>query len=127
LAPLPPTASPAHPLYREIATLARLRRATPALWGGATRLRAYSDKPGLFAVSRFDPKTGAEVLLAFNTSDQPLTAAVAVEPNASSFTTLAGACPATVTAPGTASISLPAFGYAICAASPAPSPKDKHP
>ncbi|WP_343611567.1 alpha-amylase family glycosyl hydrolase [Novosphingobium sp.] len=116
-----------HPLYREIATLARLRRATPALWGGATRLRAYSDKPGLFAVSRFDPKTGAEVLLAFNTSDQPLTASVAVEANASSFTTLAGACPATVTAPGTASISLPAFGYAICAASPAPSPKDKHP
>jgi hypothetical protein len=112
-----------HPLYREIATLARLRRATPALWGGATRLRAYSDKPGLFAVSRFDPKTGAEVLLAFNTSDQPLTAAVAVEPNASSFTTLAGACPATVTAPGTASISLPAFGYAICAASPAPPPR----
>jgi len=116
-----------HPLYHEIATLARLRRATPALWGGSTRLRAYGDKPGLFAVSRFDPKTGAEVLLAFNTSDQAVTASLAVEPNSTAFTTLAGACPATVTAPGSASISLPAFGYAICAASPAPSPKDKHP
>lgn len=105
-----------HPLYREIAALARLRRATPALWGGATRLRAYDEKPGLFAVSRFDPVTGAEVLVAFNTSDRAITAQVAVEPGSLRFAGLAGACPEAATAPGSVGLSLPAFGYAVCAA-----------
>ena len=34
----------AHPLYVQIAGLAKLRRATPALTGGSTRVRAFSDK-----------------------------------------------------------------------------------
>jgi neopullulanase len=108
--------TPAHPLYQEIARLARLRRATPALWGGATRLRAHDARPGLFAVSRFDPVTGAEVLVAFNTSDQAITAQVAVEPASLRFNTLAGVCPATASAPGSLGLALPPFGYAVCAA-----------
>ncbi len=48
-----------HPLFRQIAALARLRLATPALWRGDQRLRFASDKPGLLAVSRVDPATGA--------------------------------------------------------------------
>ena len=37
---------------------------------GAARqiVRNYSEKPGLFAVSRIDPQTGAEIVIAFNTS-----------------------------------------------------------
>ena len=50
-----------HPLYRLIAELSAVRRATPALTGGLQRIRAFSDKPGLLAISRFDPKTGQEV------------------------------------------------------------------
>ncbi|MDE1917085.1 MAG: alpha-amylase [Sphingomonadales bacterium] len=107
---------PAHPLYAEIARLARLRRETPALWGGATRLRAYDKAPGLFAVSRFDPESGAEVLVAFNTSDKVITAQVAVEPVSTQFKALAGACPRQASAPGSLKLALPPFGYAVCAA-----------
>ncbi|MCJ2177693.1 alpha-amylase family glycosyl hydrolase [Novosphingobium sp. 2580] len=108
-----------HPLYTLIAQLSAVRRATPALTGGDTKLRGSSDKPGLFAVSRFDPKTGQEVLLAFNTSNQPLAASVEVEARSHAFTTLAGwACPAAATAPGSIAITLPPLGFTVCAANP---------
>lgn len=106
----------AHPLYRQIAELAALRRATPALTQGRTRIRAFSDKPGLFAVSRHDPVTGREVVVAFNTSDRPLSALIATDPGSASFAALAGDCPAQPSAPGSLALDLPAFGYAVCAA-----------
>jgi len=106
----------AHPLYREIAKLAKIRRETPALSRGATILRASSDKPGLFAVSRIDPDTGREVVLAFNTSAAPLSGAIAVDPASGGFTALSGPCPMAPIAPGSIAITLPAFGYAVCAA-----------
>lgn len=108
--------NPAHPLYRLIAELAAVRKATPALSAGATRVRAASDQPGLLAVSRFDPASGAETVLAFNTSAQPLSARVAVEPASLAFAPLAGQCPLAAEAPGTLTITLPAFGFAVCAA-----------
>lgn len=107
-----------HPLYMEIARLARLRVATAALSRGATLVRASSDKPGLFAVSRFDPDNGREILVAFNTSDAPVTTQVAIDPASRTFSSLSGDCPATVTAPGSLTLRLPAFGYAVCAAQP---------
>ena len=107
-----------HPVYAEVARLAKLRRATPALSRGATTLRASSDKPGLFAVSRFDPDNGREVLIAFNTSDTTLTAQVAVDPASRNFAPLSGDCPAMAAAPGSLTLTLPAFGYAVCAAQP---------
>ena len=107
-----------HPVYAEIARLAKLRRATPALSRGATTVRASSDKPGLFAVSRFDPDNGREVLIAFNTSDTALTAQVAVDPASRNFAPLSGDCPAMAAAPGSLTLTLPAFGYAVCAAQP---------
>ena len=110
--------NPDHPLYRAIATLAKIRRTTPALSRGATVLRAGSDKPGLFAVSRIDPDTGREVLVAFNTSAAPLSGNIAVDPASDGFTSLAGTCPAAAQAPGSLALSLPAFGYAVCAAKP---------
>ena len=107
-----------HPLYRLIAELSAVRRATPALTGGLQKIRAASEKPGLLAISRFDPQTGQEVLLAFNTSNQPISTQVEVDPKSLSFTALAGQCPVQASAPSSLSITLPAFGYAVCAAKP---------
>ncbi|WP_445191555.1 alpha-amylase family glycosyl hydrolase [Sphingomonas sp. Tas61C01] len=107
-----------HPLYREIASLSALRRANPALTRGRTVVRARGPSPGLFAVSRFDPSTGREILLAFNTGATAITGAVQVETASTRFATLAGPCPTRAAAPGSVSISLPAFGYAVCAAAP---------
>ena len=105
-----------HPLYRQIATLAEVRKATPALYAGATISRAFSDKPGLYAVSRIDPETGQEVVVAFNTSNQPVTQRIAIEPRSLTFSPLAGQCALAADAPGSLTITLPPLGYAVCAA-----------
>lgn len=105
-----------HPLYREIAVLAELRTKTPALTRGRQVIRARGDGPGLFAVSRFDPASNREVVLAFNTSDRPVTQSVQVEVGSTGFATLAGRCAPRAAAPGSLMVSLPAFGYAICQA-----------
>jgi neopullulanase len=105
-----------HPLYRLIATLAAVRKSTPALTSGLTKIRTMTDKPGLLVVSRFDPVTGREVVLAFNTGKDGVSANVAIDPASLKFAALAGQCPVAAAAPGTITISLPAFGYAVCAA-----------
>ncbi len=109
---------PAHPFYRTIAQLAAIRRTSPALWGGTSLVRARSTAAGLFAVSRFDPASGREVLAIFNTSAAPLSAHVEVEAASTRFTSLVGPCPTSAAAPASIAITLPAFGYAICAANP---------
>jgi glycosidase len=111
-----PSFNPDHPLFREIATLARLRTSHPALTRGRQVTRFASDKPGLFAVSRFDPKTGAETVIAFNTAAESWTGHIRVETGSTTFRTLAGTCPAGAVAPGSLTLSLPAFGFAVCAA-----------
>ena len=103
-----------HPLYRQIAELARIRTSHPALTRGLQVVRFASEKPGLFAVSRFDPKTAREVLLLFNTSTAPLKQQVRVETRSTRFETLAGTCPVTADAPGSVAIELPPLGYAVC-------------
>ncbi|WP_231420430.1 alpha-amylase family glycosyl hydrolase [Sphingomonas sp. Leaf205] len=105
-----------NPLFREIADLSKVRVKHPALTRGRTLIRSRSETPGLLAVSRFDPTTGAEILLAFNTSAKPLTQAVQVETGSTRFTTLAGSCASCAAAPGSVMMTLPAFGYAVCAA-----------
>ena len=108
--------NPDHPLYRLIATLSAVRRETPALTDGLSKIRAFSDKPGLLAVSRFDPRTGKEVLLAFNTANNTVSQRIEVEAASLAFTPLAGQCAPAADAPGTVTITLPALGYAVCAA-----------
>ena len=107
--------TPGHPLYRQIAELAKIRTSTPALTRGRQLLRAREDKPGLLAISRFDPTSNGEVLLLFNTSDAPITRNVQVDTASIRFKALAGRC-GTVTAPGAIRVDLPALGYAVCAA-----------
>ena len=81
-----------HPLVRLIATLAKVRHDTPALRRGRQLTRAASQKPGLFAASRFDPVTGKEVLLLFNTSNVAITQNVVVDVKSLKFVALAGNC-----------------------------------
>lgn len=105
---------PAHPFYRMIRDLAALRAAHPALARGRQVTRSYGETPGLFSVSRFDPATGAEYLIAFNTSDAAIHTASVVGTSAETLDTLFGACPARVSAPGSVMLDLPAFGSAVC-------------
>lgn len=107
---------PDHPIYRAVAELAHLRVAHPALRRGRQVIRFASDKPGLFAVSRFDPATNAETLLVFNTATTPLDTQVEVEVGSTRFTALHGPCAATASAPGSVHVALPPLGYAICEA-----------
>jgi len=106
----------AHPLYAEFAKLAAARKATPALTHGRQVTRNYDEKPGLFAVSRFDPVTGAEVLVAFNTSGVPITRQVEVDAGSTVFRALVGQCAPAAAAPGSVTVTLPAFGYVACVA-----------
>lgn len=106
--------NPDHPLYREIAQLARIRTSHRALTRGRQLIRYSQDKPGLFAVSRFDPASGGEMLLLFNTSNEPVRQNVAVETRSMRFETLAGSCPAAASAPGSVAIDLPPLGFAVC-------------
>ena len=105
-----------NPLFGEIARLARVRTSHPALTRGLQTIRFASDKPGLFAVSRFDPGDGHELLLLFNTSGAAIEQNVEVAVGSLAFTTLAGQCAATAQAPGSARVSLAPFDFAVCEA-----------
>ncbi|GAC1576575.1 MAG: alpha-amylase family glycosyl hydrolase [Sphingomicrobium sp.] len=104
----------AHPLYQAIARLAHIRTASPALTRGLQQVRFASEKPGLFAISRFAPDSGAETLLLFNTSTSPIAQNVTVETRSTAFTAAIGTCPAAASAPGSVRVTLPALGYAVC-------------
>ncbi|NKJ43828.1 alpha-amylase family glycosyl hydrolase [Novosphingobium sp. SG720] len=115
--------SPDHPLYQLIARLNGLRAAHPALARGRQVTRSYGEKPGLFSVSRFDPVTGGEYLIAFNTSGQPIKVASTIGTSAKDLQSLLGQCPAHVAAPGSVVLDLPAYGSAVCRVLPTSSPK----
>src|SRR5688572_22033441 len=101
-----------HPIYRQIAALATWRKQYPGLRRGQQVVRAQSKAPGLFAASRIG-SDGREILLAFNTSNAPLTAQVEIEASTRAFTSLHGECPAP-NAPGSVKIQLQPFGFAAC-------------
>ncbi len=103
-----------HPIYTLIAELSALRRTHPALSRGRQVVRGYEQEPGLFAASRFDPETGREYLLAFNTTAKPITRNVVVGTAARTISALSGTCPAGVTAPGSVRVSIAPFGWAVC-------------
>ena len=103
-----------NPFYRAFAELAQLRESVPALRRGRQITRSASQEPGLFAVSRFDPESGREVLIAFNTSNHPVSAHVPV--NSHHFVSLLGKCEPDVTAAGSYAVSLAPLGYVVCGA-----------
>ena len=103
---------PQNSFYRAFADLARLRESVSALRRGRQVTRSASQEPGLFAVSRFDPESDREVLIAFNTSNHPVLARVPV--SSRHFVSLLGQCEpeATESYP----VSLPPLGYIVCGA-----------
>jgi glycosidase len=107
-----------HPLYRTIQELARLRQENPALRHGRQIVRNYSDKPGLLAISRIDPATGREILIAYNTSVSPLEVQVEVDVGSRRFVSLHGSCGSAAGAPGSYHVSLKPLDYVICAVRP---------
>ena len=104
----------AHPLYRLIAEFSALRRQHAAFTRGRQEVRHYEQEPGIFAVSRFDPDNGTEYLAVFNTTPAARSANILLGYDARRLETLAGTCPAAVTAPGSAAFTVPAFGWAVC-------------
>lgn len=109
----------AHPLYRQLAGLAKLRAGDPALRRGLQTVRAASEKPGLFAVTRSIPGDVRETLLVFNTSAAPVTAQVEVDARSVRWTTAAGRCAARPTAPGSYRVTVTAYGWLVCNGAPA--------
>jgi glycosidase len=104
-----------HPIYAAIGQLAALRRDHAALRRGKQIVRNYGEQPGLFAVSRMDPATGGEILIAFNTSTTPLQANVEVDARTRAFKSLKGSCAAQPTVPGSYKVTLEPLSYVICA------------
>jgi glycosidase len=103
-----------HPLYRAIAELARLRAAQPALRRGPQVVRAYGASPGLFAASRLDPEGHGELLVAFNTSTQGISAQVMVEAGSARFGSLHGNCAPRISAPGSYHVEIAPLDYLVC-------------
>ncbi|MEU3856037.1 pullulanase-type alpha-1,6-glucosidase [Streptomyces sp. NPDC028722] len=62
------------PLYRQIAGLARLRKANPALTDGVQTERYAADGAGIYAFTRTDPGTGQEYVVALNNAGTAKTA-----------------------------------------------------
>ncbi|MGV9422192.1 pullulanase-type alpha-1,6-glucosidase [Streptomyces sp. NPDC003674] len=62
------------PLYRQIAALAKLRKANPALTDGVQTERYAADDAGIYAFTRTDAKTGQEYVVALNNADEAKTA-----------------------------------------------------
>ncbi|MER8031578.1 pullulanase-type alpha-1,6-glucosidase [Streptomyces bauhiniae] len=54
------------PLYQDIAALAKLRKANPALTDGVQTERYAADGAGVYAFTRTDARTGAEYVVALN-------------------------------------------------------------
>lgn len=105
------------PLYRAIAEMARIRAAEPALRRGRQMVRAYGDKPGLFALSRLG-EDGAEVLVLFNTSTAPITAQVEVEPASQRWQAVRGECAPESSAPASVGVRVSPLDYLVCKSVP---------
>jgi glycosidase len=106
-----------HPMYAQLAGLARLRAELPALRRGRQIVRAHGKTPGLFAVSRIGGD-GREILVAFNTSTQAVVSQVEIENGSQEFSTVRGPCPARASAPGSASLKLLPLSYVVCIGTP---------
>jgi len=103
-----------HPLYVLIRELAMVRSRHAALRSGEQVARSYNDtESGLVSFSRFDPDSGQEYLLAFNTSSEPLKQRSTIGYTARRLESLHGDCPAEVAAPGSVALDLPAHGWCI--------------
>ncbi|MFF2204620.1 pullulanase-type alpha-1,6-glucosidase [Streptomyces sp. NPDC058145] len=79
------------PLYRQIAGLAKLRKANPALTDGVQTERYAADGAGIYAFTRTDARTGQEYVVALNNADEAKTATFATGSAGMSYRGLYGA------------------------------------
>ncbi len=106
-----------HPLYSLIGDLGSIRKRHAALRSGKQVVRTYNDTaPGIVSFSRFDPISGTEYLLAFNTSPEPFAGHSAIGYEVAGLDVLHGECEAAISAPGSASLEMGAFGWCIAKA-----------
>ncbi|MEL7486611.1 MAG: alpha-amylase family glycosyl hydrolase [Pseudomonadota bacterium] len=104
-----------HPLYRAFAEMAKTYRAHAALRSGKQVVRLAQDEPGgLLALSRFDPETGAEFVIAFNTGTEERTAHIETDPRSRRWRRLAGNCVGASDAAGSYRINVKPLDYIIC-------------
>jgi glycosidase len=102
-----------HPLYAQIASLAKLRREHAALRRGRQIVRAHGKAPGLFVASRVF-NDNRELVLAFNSSTETAVQQIEVESGSKVFKALRGSCAAQASAPGSYRVELPPLSYAVC-------------
>ena len=105
--------NPQHPLYAQIAGLAKLRQSHVSLRRGRQVVRAFARTPGVFAASRIG-SDGREIVVAFNTSMETSVAQIEVEPNSKVFRTLRGGCAAKASAPGSFRVEVPPLSFVVC-------------
>lgn len=110
----------ANPLFGLIATLAKLRQQHSALSQGIQVTRASSKAPGIFAVSRMDPPSEREILVAFNTGAEAISTMVEVNTSSDRFTAVYGRCAPEAQAPGSYRVELAPLDFVICASGAAP-------
>ena len=94
------------PIEARLVQLARVRAENPALASGAQISRYGADS--VFAASRIDAATRTEYVVAFNTGDQPATAAFLTSTPSSSWSGLLGGSEQTTDAAGRMVLSIPA-------------------
>lgn len=103
-----------HPLYVLIRDLAALRSEHPALRRGQQVTGSYNDTmPGLVSFSRFDPESGEEYLLAFNTSNDALSEMATIGYGGERIGVLHGECTASLDAIGSIRVSIDQLGWCI--------------
>jgi glycosidase len=105
-----------HPLYKQITALSKIRTSHSALRRGRQVVRHYDEKPGLFAVSRFEPANDQEFVLLYNTATTSITGKVQIDIATTALNNIDGNCDAKVVAPGSMQVTLPPLSYAVCAA-----------
>ncbi|MFI6102604.1 pullulanase-type alpha-1,6-glucosidase [Streptomyces sp. NPDC051310] len=121
-------ASPAydtgHPLYRQIARLAALRKAHPALADGIHTERYAADGQGVYAFSRTDTSSRSEYLVAVNNATAPRTVTVPTGSADTGFHTLyGGEGTRTSDGDGRLTVTVPALSSVVLkAAKPLPAP-----
>ncbi len=103
-----------HRLYKAIASLAHMRTIDAALRRGLQTVRTDDEKPGLFVVSRIDPDSGHETIIAFNTSLAPITRNIRINSDSHIFHALYGTCSPSERLPKSYSLSVPPLDYVVC-------------
>lgn len=104
----------AHPLFLAIAGMADLRQSHAGLRHGRQIIRHSDRDGGLFVVSRFDPVSGSEYVIAFNAEAEERNVSVSVDGRSAEWHSGHGLCQTQSPAPGSYRLTVPAMDYVVC-------------